>query len=57
MHIDVVGDIHVSVSQQLGEDLHIDALVIAVRRKRVTENMLSSVSDVSGFAKALGLIP
>jgi len=31
--------------------------VIAVRRKRVTENMLSSVSDVSGFAKALGLIP
>ena len=51
MNIDVVRDVHIGMSEQSGKDLHVDSFVIAVRRKSVSEHMLSSVRNVSGFAQ------
>lgn len=37
--------------KQSGENLHVDSLVIVIRRKRVTEHMLSLVRDASRLAQ------
>ena len=50
MYIDVVRDVHIRMSKQPGKDFHVDSFVIAVRRKRVPEHMLSPIRDVSGLA-------
>ena len=49
MYIDVVRDVHVGMAQQPGENLYVDSFMIAVRRKRVSEHMLSSVRDTGSF--------
>ena len=47
MYIDVVCDVHISTSQQSGENLHIHPFVITIRRKSVSEHMLSPVRHKS----------
>ena len=50
MYIDVVRDVNICMTKQPGKNLHVDSFVIAVRRKRVPEHMLSPVRDVGGLA-------
>jgi len=56
MYIDVVCDVHISMAQQSGENLHIHPFVIAIRLKSVSEHMLSPVRNNGSLAKALGLV-
>lgn len=56
VNIEVVGDIHVCVSQQSGENLHINALVVAVCGKSVPEYVFPSVFNSRFLTGDAGLV-
>ena len=56
MYIDVVCDVHICMAQQSRENFHIHPFVIAIRRKSVSEHMLSPVRNTRSLAQALRLV-
>lgn len=56
MNVYVVCNVHIRMSQQSGEDLYIRPFVIAIRRKSVSEHILSPVRNTRSPAQALRLI-
>ena len=55
MHIDVVRDIYISMSEQLGKNLDVNALVVAVCSERMPKDMFASVFNPCIAARALRL--
>ena len=56
VNIEVVGDIYVCVSQQAGENLHVNAFVIAIRGECVPEYVFSSVFNPRLLTGDAGLV-
>ena len=56
VNVKVIGDIHISMTQEARKDLHINAFVIAVSSECVAKHMLAPVRHTSSSAQALGLV-
>ena len=56
VNIEVVGDVHVCVSQQSGENLHIHPFVIAIRGECVPEYVFPSVFNARFLTGDAGLV-
>ena len=55
VNVDVVGDIYIGMSEQLGKNLDVHALVIAVCSERMPKDMFASVLNPCIAARALRL--
>ena len=56
MNIDVIRDIYISMSEQLGKNLDIHALIIAVCSERMPKDMFSPVLSPCIAARAFRLL-
>ena len=56
MYIDVVCDVHICMSQQSGENLHIHPFVIAIRGECVPEYVFPSVFNSRFLTGDAGLV-
>ena len=55
MNIDVIRDIYIGMSEQLGKNLDVHALVIAIRCESMPKDMFASVLNPCIAARALRL--
>ncbi len=56
MDVDVVSDGRICVTEQLRKDLHIDAFIVKVRRKRMTPYMKTQIGDSSFGTDSFALL-
>ena len=56
MDIQVIGDIHISMTQEARKYLHINAFVIAIRGERVPKDVFPSVFNPRFLTGNAGLI-